>query len=296
MAPRRIVAPARVALGLALALGSVNALAQNNSQLIETGRSQYENLQYEEAIQTLSAAIIRRGNNTQSEAAIYNLLALSYLALSRNDEAEGAFRLVLVRDPEYVVDRGLAPRVREFFEGVRRRWESEGRPGVARTAAQPQSLRSVSIEHRSPAEHTRQTALTLSATVVDPDRRASGLVLAWRAGSRGLFHRVNTQNTGGTFAATLPAAEVRPPFVEYYFEAVDESGIAVTARGDAFAPLRVVVPGESTSIVSRWWFWVGAAVLVAGAAVGTYFIVDAASEPPAAPRPATLTISFTDGN
>lgn len=55
--------------------------------------------------------------------------------------------------------------------------------------------------------------------------------------------------------------------------------------GDAFAPLRVVVPeAPRASITSRWWFWTGAAVLVAGAVVGTYFLVaDDESGPRARP-------------
>jgi hypothetical protein len=131
----------------------------------------------------------------------------------------------------------------------------------------------VTIEHVSPAQQTRSTALELTATLTDPDRRSAGLVLAWRSGSHGLFHRANAENRSGTFAAMVPASDVRPPVVEYYLEAVDENGIAVTARGDAYAPLRVVVPQEeSPSVFTRWWFWTGAAVIVAGVAVGSYFL------------------------
>ena len=51
---------------------------------------------------------------------------------------------------------------------------------------------------------------------------------------------------------------------------------------------RVVVPAaEATPITSRWWFWTGAAAVLAGVAVGTYLAVSGSSEP----EPARLTIT-----
>lgn len=291
-APCRAVCVA--ALSLSLALASANAAAQTPAQgagaLVQTGRSQYDNLQFEEAIQTLSAAIIRRGNTPAQEVAIYEVLGLSYLALSRDEEAEGAFRLLLARAPEHTLSAGTAPRVLEFYNRTRARWIADGRPGAPQIDTPARVERPVTIEHRSPAQQEHDTALELSATLVDPDRRSAGLVLAWRTGNRGLFHRVDAQNRGGTYSATVPAGEVRPPAVEYYLEAVDQNHIAVAARGDAFAPLRVVVPEtQSPSIFTRWWFWTGAGVVLAGAVVGTYFLVRGSD---AAPTPATLTITL----
>lgn len=281
----------RVALAVALALTPAAASAQDNQALVQSGRNQYDNLQFEEAIQTLSAAIIRRGNTPAQEAQIFECLGLSYLALSRDDEAEGAFRLMLARDPERRLDGSTAPRIVAFFNRARDRWIAEGRPGVAQANEPPRAARPVNIQHASPPQHTRATDLELTATLTDPDRRSAGLVLAWRAGSRGLFRRSAAQNRAGTFAATVPAAEVRPPVVEYYLEAVDESGIAVAARGDAYAPLRVVVPAaESPSVLTRWWFWTGAAAVVAGVAVGSYFLFRDSGE-----APARLTINLGEG-
>src|SRR5579863_4831291 len=76
------------------------APAQGQGQdLLQLGHQQYDDLRYEEALQTLSAALIRRGNTPQREIQIYELLALSYQSLNRNDEAEGAYRSLLARDP-----------------------------------------------------------------------------------------------------------------------------------------------------------------------------------------------------
>ncbi len=279
---------AGVAVAAVVVVAGASFAHAQTAPLIRTGQEQYENLQYEEAIQTLSAAIIRRGNTPAQEVAIYQLLGLSYLALSRDEEAEGAFRLVLSRAPEHQLDASFAPRVREFFDRSRTRWVADGRPGVAQQNEPAREPRPVQLEHRSPAQQRRGQSLGLSTTIVDPDRRAASVVLAYRAGSRGLFHRLNTAREAGRFSATVPADEVRPPVVEYYFEALDPNGIPVASRGDAFAPMRVLVPQDTTPIYARWWFWAGAAAVVAGVAVGSYFIFSGGDS-----APAQLTISVT---
>ncbi len=277
-------------LGLALATPSV-AVAQTggNVALVNTGREQFDDLRYEEAIQTFSAALLRRGNSVAQEATIYELLGLAYLALNREEESEGAFRLMLAREPEHALGPGQAPRVRDFYEHIVERWVHDGRPGTVRPSEGARVERPVLIDHRSPAQQSPGVLLTLTAQITDPDRRSEALILAYRAGSRGLFRRLRTSRSAGVFSAAIPPEEVRSPVVEYYLEAVDPRGIAVASRGDAFAPLRVVVPAvQATPVTSRWWFWTAAAAVVAGVAVGTYFAVAGASSEP---EPARLTIT-----
>jgi hypothetical protein len=292
--------PAHLGLSLAVALSSTvivsPAFAQSGQRsLLQLGQRQYDELHYEEAVQTLSAAIIRAGNSRPDELRIYELLAYSYQALQRNDEAEGAWRLVLARDPARQVSQDVSPRVQQFFTRVRERWEAEGRPGVATgqptnntngTQASPVAPPSeVRIEHRSPPQQQRGRAVALTATVVDPGSRVARLVLAYRHNNSGIFRRVDARGQGGgAFAVTLPGETVRPPLVEYYFEAVDATGIPVHARGDAFAPLRIAVP-EPGGI--PWWVWVGGSVLVAGAVTGIVVGVVASQ----GSQPATLNIT-----
>ncbi len=262
-----------VALAVSLA-PSVSFAQRRQQSLADIGRSQYDDLRYEEAIQTLSAAIIRRGNTPPQEIQIYELLAFSYLALNRNEEADGAFRQLLIRDPTHAVSQDLPPRFQNFLNQVRQRWEAEGRPGL-QTSSTGQVIpvvtsnaAPVTIEHRSPAQSLRGRAVPLACSVTDPSHRVSRIVLAYRWASRGLFTRVNAQrdpSTGG-FRATIPPDAVRPPLVEYYFEAVDDSGVPVQSRGDAFAPLRVAVPEGSG-------FPWGAVVAVGAVAVAAAVII-----------------------
>lgn len=286
---RALVFLAAVMVALTVpALASAQGASRN---LVALGRQQYEDLRYDEAIQTLSAAIIRRGNTPAQELEAYELLGLSYLALNRNDEAEGAFRRVLVLDPSHQLSNDLAPRILEFYAGVRERWEAEGRPGIQQQPSSgqsvPQPQQPVTIEHRSPPQQQRNRPVTLHATLNDPDNRVARLVLAYRTGSRGVFRRIDArQVANGRYEATIPGESVRPPLVEYYFEAVDGSGIPVQARGDALAPLRVAVP-EPGGV--PWWVFAGGGVLVAAAVVTTVIIVSSQQ------APAQLTISVTGG-
>ncbi len=275
------------ALSLTVFLGAENTWAQAAQRsLIETGQRQYDDLHYEEAVQTLSAAVIRSGNTPQVEARIYELLAMSYHAVGRTDEAEGAWRLMLIRAPDRQVSTDVSPRTQAFFTAVRTRWEAEGRPGVTVTTSggtgvvTPVSsgpLSEVRIEHRSPPQQQRGRAVPLTASLVDPGNRVARLVLAFRHNNSGIFQRVDAaRDETGAYAISIPGTVIRPPLAEYYFEAVDGNGLPVQQRGDALAPLRVAVP-EPGGV--PWWVWVGGGVLVAGAAVA--IIVVATSNQPA---------------
>ena len=257
-------------------LGPATAEAQN--PLIRQGQTQYDELRFEEALQTLSAALVRSGNSAEEYATIYRVLAFTYLALGRTEEASGAYRSMLPLVPDYEPGDDVAPRTREFFSNVRRQWEEAGRPGTAATVTA--AAASIEIQHRSPAEAERETEVPLSATVEDPDGRVSGLVLAYRQGTSAVFTRLDTRPEGdGAYHATIPAENVLPPLVEYYFEALDAQGLPVAARGDVAAPLRIAVP-DGANLLEEWWFWTIIGVVVAGGVIGGIVIADQLSGGP----------------
>ncbi len=266
-------------IGLLVAVATAPAFAQEaggapaeapsdrGGDLVERGRSLYDELRYEEALQTLSAALLHP-ENRDARAAIYRLLALTYLSLGLDAEAEGAFRGLLAIEPEFQLDAGESPRFREFFVEVRGRWEADGRPGLPPPAP-------VAIAHRSPAQAERTRAIDLTARVDDPQSRVASLVLAYRQGTASVFRRIDALRRGADYVATIPGNAVLPPLVEYYFEALDATGLPVAQRGDVAAPLRITVEAESESLLSQWWFWAGAAVVVAGAVtVGVLLATD----------------------
>jgi len=263
------------ALVLSLAL-LVPVAAEAQNPLIHQGQEQYDDLRFEEALQTLSAALVRTGNSRAQYATIYRLLAFTYLALGRQEEASGAYRSMLPLAPDYVPDESSAPRTREFFANVRQQWEDAGRPGMESAAV---DTTPIEIGHRSPPEAERETAVPLTAHIEDPHGRVAQLVLAYRQGTSAVFTRLDTRlEDDGEYHATIPADDVAPPLVEYYFEALDAQGLPVAARGDVAAPLRIAVP-EPGNVLTAWWFWTIIGVVAAGAVVGGIVIADQLSGP-----------------
>ncbi|MBX7195311.1 MAG: hypothetical protein K1X94_24865 [Sandaracinaceae bacterium] len=261
---------ALLALALSLGCALVPAVAPAHAQraettqaILERGQNEYDDLRFQEALQTFSAALVRAGNTPQDLARIYRYLALTYLSLDRRDEAEGAYRSLLGLMPDTMPGSDMSPRFREFFTQVRARWEADGRPGLPPPAP-------VSIVHRSPAQAEREHPVTLTASLEDPDHRAASLVLAYRQGTNAVFQRLEmSRDDEGTFSATIPASAVSPPLVEYYFEAIDAGGLPIAGRGDVAAPLRIAVPAPGGDITSEPGFWIaiggGALVLIGGA-------------------------------
>ena len=128
------------------------------------------------------------------------------------------------------------------------------------------------MAHTSPAEIPAGSAVKLSGTLEDPDSRARGVQLAYRAGSTGKFITVAASYTLGEFRATIPGATVKPPLIEYYLTATDKGGLPLAARGDAAAPLRIVVPGEGGAVRSPF-LWVPVGLVVVGGAVAAAFFL-----------------------
>ena len=102
--------------------------------------------------------------------------------------------------------------------------------------------------------------------------------LGYRTGTSGKFITVAATLSLGKFRAQIPAAAVKPPLVEYYLLAVDQTGLPLASRGDAAAPLRIAVPApEGGSVFASPWFWVPVGVAVVGGAIATAIIVSNAS-------------------
>ncbi len=275
---RRVLAMVPLALALSFAPSSAGAQskpkASPTTTLIQRGAELYDDQQYEESIQALSAALVRPGATKEEKLEVYRLLAFDYISLKRNDEADAAVRALLAVDDTYELAKSESPRFREFFAASRKKWEAEGKPGKVTTegaAVAPQAA--VQIKHASPAQGVRNVALKLSGSIDDPDGRVRGVQLAYRTGTKGKFAVVSATYSLGQFRAQIPQDAAKPPLIEYYIEALDKGGLPVAARGDAGAPLRVVIPEEGNSIASSPALWIPLSLLVAGgaAATGIYF-------------------------
>lgn len=261
--------------------------------LIAKGQSLFEDQQYEESIQTLSAALLKPNNTPAQKVEIYRLLALNYITLGRKDEAENAVRGLLVQQPDYSLPPSESPRFRDFFAQARAKWEAEGRPGVVK---EEPTQKPVVMKHNTPSEVDAEKNVELRGRLDDPESRATGVRLWYRTGGKGDFTEAQATLEGGAVRATIPADAVKPPLVDYYFEVLDASGGVIASRGDSSAPLRIAVPEPTKGWVLP--VAIGGAVLGAAAIVGILAAagVFSSSTPTPTPGKGTSTVNVSIGD
>jgi len=251
---------------------SAQAKPKTTTGLIQRAAELYDDQQYEESVQTLSAALVRPGNTKQEKVEIYRLLAFNYISLKKNDEADAAVRGLLVVDESYELAKTESPRFRDFFQSTRKKWEAEGKPGKSETPVEGAD-KAVVLKHTSPSHTPPNVAIKLSGQLEDPDGRVRGIQLAYRTGAKGKFELVAATYSLGQFRVQIPSSAVKPPLVEYYFEAVDKGGLPVASKGDAANPLRIAVEGGGGGVLTSPGFWVPVTILLVGGAVATGVIL-----------------------
>jgi hypothetical protein len=270
---------------------------QAQQDLIQRGRALFDDQQYEESIQSLSAALVRPNNTKAQKLEIYRLLALNYITLNRKDEAESAVRGLLALQPDYALPASESPRFRDFFAAVKQKWEAEGRPGLVTESALPAAA--VTMTHNSPATAKRRVQLDLTANLVDPQHRVASVKLFYRHGSQGKFDEVEADVTDDQVRASIPPEAVIPTVVEYYFQGFDKGSLPIVSRGDAEAPLRVAVPEPAKAWILPVAITGGVVVAVAGIVAGVLLFGKSSGggnpnkmPPGSAPTTGTVTINI----
>jgi hypothetical protein len=262
--------------------------------LIVKGQLQFEEQQYEESIQTLSAALLRPSNTQAQRVEIYRLLALNYITLGRKDEAENAVRGLLVQQPDYEIPAKESPRFRDFFAQARAKWEAEGRPGIAKDEP---TQKSVVLKHGSPAQVDPGASVELRGRLEDPDGRMGSVKLFYRSGGKGDFVETKATVDGDSVRVSIPGSAIKPPVVDYYFEVLDGGGTVIASRGDSSSPLRIAVPEAS----SKGWVLpvaIGGGVLGAAAIVGALALAGVFKSSSSNPNPSgrgSSTVSISIG-
>ncbi len=269
------------------------APAKPPQDLVERGKTLFDDQQYEESIQVLSAALLRPSNTKEQKVEIYRLLALDYITLGRTDEAESAVRGLLVIDPEHQIPATESPRFRDFFAQARARWEAEGRPGVV---VEKQAPKPVVLRLASPPSSDPDKAIELRGRFEDPESRVTSLRLFFRTGTKGEFTDVEVERTERGFRAQIPAASVRPPIVEYYLVGTDVNGEPIVSRGEASLPLRIAVTEPSKGWVLP--VAIGGGILGAAAIVGGLALagVFKSSSPPSGPGTSIVSVSVAEAS
>jgi hypothetical protein len=251
-----------------VAPAAASAQPKSTTTLIQRGSDLFDDQQYEESIQALSAALMRPGTTKQEKIETYRLLAYNYIILKRTEEADAAVRGLLVLDESFRLAPTESPRFRDFFDATRQKWEAEGKPGVIEEGKPVEVVTPISMQHSSPAQVPPNTPIKLTGTVTDPAVKVRGVQLAYRTGAKGKFVTIPASFSMGRFSGQIPASAVKPPLVEYYIQAVDKAGLPLASRGDFATPLRIAVPApEEGSIFTSPWFWIPVGLAVAAAVV-----------------------------
>jgi len=260
--------------------------------LIQRAGTLFEDQQYEESIQTLSAALLRPGSSEAEKVETYRLLAYNYIILKRTEEADAAVRGILVLNEKFSLPPTESPRFRDFFDATRMKWSDEGKPGMVTVGVPVAQDKPIHMQHASPAQTPAKETFKLVGTIDDPDGRVRGVQLAYRTGSTGKFVTVAGTYSLGQFRTQIPGVAVKAPLIEYYLQAVDKSGLPLTSRGDAAAPLRVVVP--SNGALTSPFFWVPVGVVVVGGAILTAVLLTQSTSPTTPKNTATVTIGVKE--
>ncbi len=263
LAVAQLVALSHPATVLAQAKPAVAAPGgKKAADLLARGASLFEDQQYEESIQALSAALLRPDLTTEQRVDIYRLLALDYITIGHAEEAESAVRGLLAQKPDYALPTSESPRFRDFFDAAKKRWIDDGRPGLVTAAAPPP--KPVLVKSQASSEVAVGETLTITGRVEDPENRLAKLTLHYRSGTK-TFVALPVTLTGGTFRTQVPGAAVKAPLIDYYLEGQGKDGLPIATRGDAVDPLRTVVREPTKG-------WV-VPVAIAGGVVGAAAVV-----------------------
>ena len=260
------------ALHMVLLTTALPAMAQTKpasapatrEDLVQRAQRLFDEQQYEDSIQVLSAALVRPSNTKDQKIEILRLLALDYITLGKKEEAEASVRGLLALSPDYELPSKESPRFRDFFKSTKEKWVAEGRPGVVKESEPPPSP--VTMQHNSPSQVDPHTQIDLTVKLDDAKHRVDSVKLFYRAGSKDKYIEVEATVDEGTAKASIPPSAVKPPLIEYYFLGYDKNNLAIVSRGDVGAPLRIAVPEPS-----KGWILpvaIGGGLVAAAAIVG----------------------------
>ena len=202
----RSVAVLVVAVWALLALPALRAYADSPAE-ITAAIALYDDLEYEQAIVALDAALAQPGLTPAQVASAQRYRLLSFVALGREADARAAARALLAVDRDYELPRTESQRALDIVSE-----ERAALPAVV-VEARPVTL----TQSASPATPKRGTPVVIRATVSDPGARSQRVVVHHRIRGEQGYSTMRARRLGpGSFEAVVPGAFVRAPALEYY--------------------------------------------------------------------------------
>ncbi|HTM19211.1 MAG TPA: hypothetical protein VL172_01845, partial [Kofleriaceae bacterium] len=240
------------------------ARAQSENPDIDRGVKLYKDLEYEDAIKVLDAALESPRLTVEERTVGYLHLALAHLALRHTEPARDAFRKLLEADRDFVLPADASQTAHDLFDEVKRSLPPP-----------PPTVEAQLSASASPASPAAGAAVTVTASLTDPDGKTAKVIVHHRVRGARSYSTVTAAKGATGWSAIIPGAFVQAPALEYWVEAADAGGAAVATDGSAAVPLVIVIGDNHPaggSILGKWWFWAGATAVVAGAVGGVLLL------------------------
>lgn len=208
-------------------VSSVYAGSSGKDQL-KKGIQEYENANFENAIQQLEQAIQKGLEGKEEQTDAYKHLAFSYAATGNAQKAKAMFLNLLQVDPAFELSITESPRLRVPFE-------------QAKAEFVPKDTNPPIIEMTLPENVAENTAIELTAKVTDASGIAS-VIAFYKKATESRFNRLALRNTTGDFfSATIQAEIVTAGELLLYIEAKDNANNPPAMKGSANNPLKISV-------------------------------------------------------
>jgi tetratricopeptide (TPR) repeat protein len=273
---------------LLLLLAATPSAAQPADE-VARGIELYQDLEYEQAAEVLEAALEAPGLADERRIEGYQHLALSYLALRREDDARAAFTRLLEVDREFRLPTTVSQTARDLLEEARRALP----PPKVTAVDTPPAVAQLS-QTASPAQPREGTTVSVTILVADPGDLHDRVLVHHRVRGSKSYSAVTAMRTGeGRYAATVPGMFVGPPALEYYVVAVDAEGGLVASEGSEAEPLALAVDSPVAAagapVYKKWWFWAGVGTAVLAGTVGVLALTG--DDPPSPESTVTITVN-----
>lgn len=196
---------------------------------------------------------------------LYEQLGIAYAYLEKPEDAKHAFEVMLALEPTHAISYTLSPKVTFLFEQAREHASERPAP---------------TLDLSWSRELTVEDPIPIAVEVVaDPQQFLERARLFYRTKGMPKWSStdVDLLDVGRAARVELPpaapAAE-RPETVELYAIAYDEPGNEVLLWGTERRPREIGLRYEPPDPwYGKWWVWVAAGVVVAGAAGSAVFAV-----------------------
>ena len=239
------------------------ALASPESDLASAENS-YAALDYPAAASMAEQVLTQRGLNHDMLTRATRVAALSHAALGHSDQAKQHFVLLLEYDHDFRVDAKLGPRFAEPFAEARGYWQAQGR--------KPNMEVQAVVQYGQPGQ--------LRVVTTDPVGNLKRVAIGYRWAPARDYTNVTVEP--GTRSIDIPANPNGAGRLDYHVRALDAKDNAVFEEGTPEGPKTVSVSEpsraggaseEKKSFFGSTPFFVSAGVLLAGAAVGGFFLL-----------------------